>query len=71
MLVNSGNSSNEISLESVGQSHFIDLECVGLATIAFVERVRWGLTTPVELKAALLQLVSEKRSAAKEGPCGE
>ena len=52
-------------------SHGIDLEGIGLATVVLVERARWGLTTPVELKAALLQLVSEQRSAAKEGRCGE
>lgn len=49
----------------------IDLEGIGLATVVLVERARWGLTTPIELKAALLQLVSDQSSPAKEGRCGE
>ena len=53
------------------QSYGIDLEGIALATIFLVERARRGITTPVELTAALLQLVSEQRSAAKEVRCGE
>ncbi|MDA7926224.1 hypothetical protein N9B46_05195 [Mariniblastus sp.] len=52
-------------------SHGIDLEGIGLATIVFVERARRGITTPIELKAELLQLVSDQSSPAKEGRCGE
>jgi hypothetical protein len=61
---------NELS-KPLTPPHGIDLEGIALATIVFAERARRGITTPVELKAALIQLVSDQRSLAKEGRCGE
>ena len=61
---------NELSKPFI-PSHGIDLEGIGLATVVLVERARWGVITPIELKDAILQLVSDQHSLAKEGRCGE
>jgi len=61
---------NELSKPFI-PSYGIDLEGIGLATVVLVERARWGVITPIELKDAILQLVSDQRALAKEGRCAE